>query len=251
MRTVALAAVAAPLLFAGAAAAQVVAPPPIDPSSAGAPNAPPPATNATEQQLNDSEKKDSGRGLEFVYANAEAGFSYLNLTSFSSTTFGLSRTEHAGAMVGAGLGIRLLVLTIGANVRYNMVSAFDLWQIEGVVGLHIPAGNWDPYLALRGGYDFVGSLGDGAAAIATGDTQSNISVHGGHFGLSGGADYYLAKFFSIGADGTADVLFLKRPPLALPAGVPTSVVASNPLYQNSGSSVGFGLSVSAHAGLHF
>lgn len=242
---------AAPLFAASTALAQVAPPPPIDPNAPGAPNAPPPASTPTEQQLNEAEKKDSGRGLEFVYLSAEGGFSYLNLTSFSESTFALQRSDSSGGMLGFGAGLRLLVLTIGANVRYNMVGAFNLWQIEAVVGLHIPAGMWDPYFALRGGYDFVGALGDGAASIASGDAQSNISIHGGNFGISGGVDYYLAKFFSLGVDGTFDFLFLKRPPLALPAGVPPSTVASNPLYQNSGSAVGFGLIASGHAAFHF
>ncbi len=249
MRPFLLAAVA-PLLVAQAAQAQVAPPSAIDPTAPGAPNAPPPQT-ATTEQLNEAEQKDTGRGLEFVYLNAEAGFSYMNLTSFDSTSFGLTRTDHAGGMVGFGAGLRLLVLTVGAQLRYNMLGAFNLWQIEGVVGLHIPAGWFDPYFALRGGYDFVGSLGDGAASIANGDTQSNISVHGGNIGLSGGLDYYFTKWFSVGGDGTFDILFLKRPPLAIPAGVPASAVANNALYQNSGSSVGYGLIASGHVALHF
>lgn len=249
MRLYGLAALA-PLLFATTAGAQVAPPGAIDPNAPGAPNAPPPQS-VTTQQLNEAEQKDTGRGLEFVYLNAEAGFSYMNLTSFDSTTFGLTRTDHAGGMVGFGAGLRLLVLTIGAQLRYNMLGAFNLWQIEGVVGLHIPAGWFDPYFALRGGYDFVGALGDGAASVASGDTQSNISIHGGNIGLSAGLDYYITKWFSVGADGTFDILFLKRPRVDIPAGVPPASVAGNPLYQNSGSSVGYGLIASGHVALHF
>jgi hypothetical protein len=249
VRLLGIAAVA-PVFFATSAFAQVAPPGTIDPNSPGAPNATPPQT-ATTQQLNEAEQKDTGRGLEFVYLNAEAGFSYMSLASFDSSSLGIQRTDHAGGMIGFGAGLRLLVLTIGANIRYNMVGAFNLWQIEGVVGLHIPAGWFDPYFALRGGYDFVGALGDGAANLVGSNTSSDISVHGGNVGISGGLDYYFTKWFSIGADGTFDILFLKRPPLPLPAGVPASAVAGNALYEQSGSSVGFGLIASGHLGLHF
>ena len=241
------------LLATGARAQSLAPPPPIYPGAVGAPYAPQPSASPTVRQLDDAEKEDSGRGLEFVYGNAEAGLSYMSLTSFSDTSLGLTRTDQTGSMLGAGVGVRLLVLTLGARFRYNMFSAYDLGQLDAVVGLHIPAGMWDPYIAIHGGYDFVGSFGDGVAAVAKQDTPASISVHGGNVGLAIGIDYYLFKYFSLGAEAGAEAIFLKRPPLALPAGV-TAVdpqIVSNPLYQSSGSAAGFGAGASVHAGLHF
>ena len=66
-----------------------------------------------------------------------------------------------------------------------------------------------------------------------------------------GVDYYLASFFSLGLDATIEFIYLHRPPLPLPAGVPVSAVAGNPLYESSGDTAGLGALASVHAGLHF
>lgn len=230
-------------------------PPPINPGAPGAPNAGPPVASPTVQQLDQAEKQDSGRGLEFFYAHAGGGFAYTDLASISNSTFGLQRTSQAGPMLAAGLGLRLLVLTLGAQFRYSLLNAYNFGQLEGVVGLHVPAGSWDPYLAIHGGYDFAGSLGDGVAAVAKQDTPSSVSVSGGNVGLQFGIDYYFVKFLSVGVDGAFDFLFLKRPQLTVPGGSTVAALCNaNPdcqaLYSNSGNAVGFGLSASLHVAIH-
>jgi hypothetical protein len=80
-------------------------------------------------------------------------------------------------------------------------------------------------------------------------------------------DFYLAKYISLGFDVDSQFLFLSRPKPALPCpavgGVqPTQAMCqaafdmSAPpqaklLYDNSGSSVGFGFGALAHLGVHF
>lgn len=224
-------------------------PPPIAPTAVGSPTAPP-AGASTKARLDEAEAKDSGRGIEYFYLNAEGGFAYYALGALSQDA-SFVRTNHAGAMVGASAGFRLLFFTLGARFRYNLQSAFNLWQLNAVAGFHVNAGNWDPYIAIHGGYSAVGSLGDGSIKGLVGSSvPSDVDVHGFNIGLSGGVDYYLASFLSLGIDGTFEVLALKRPPLALPAGVPPSLVAGNPLYESSGNTAGVGLVASAHLALH-
>jgi hypothetical protein len=245
------------LLFPAPALAQDLAPPPpMGPNGPGQPGqqqqAPP---GSTEEQLQQAEKEDSGRNFELVYVVADAGGSYISMDSFSSTKLALQKTNNAGAMFGLGAGVRLLIFTLGARARYH--SAFNLWQLNGEFGLHLPAGKFDPYFALHGGYAFTGDLD-----AQTVSSPTSATVHGFNGGASLGIDYYLSSLFSLGLDGTADFLFLQRPPAPLPAtinGVPTSQIPqaqldqlkSEPIYQNSGSSVGFGGSLSLHMGFHF
>jgi hypothetical protein len=238
--------------------AQDLAPPP--PMSPTDPQTP--QQQSTAQNLDEGEKKNTGRGLEFVWLNAEVGGSYINMEQFSSSTFGLAKSSSGGAMFGLGAGIRLLVFTIGARARLHELSVFNLWQVDGEAGVHIPLGHLDPYITLHAGYSFVGTFGSdafGTPALPGNSAPAaspNVSVHGVNAGVSIGFDYYFNHFLSIGVDGTADALFLKRPPVALPAGLTAADVMLLPaqeqqLYNNSGDSVGFGLNASAHLGVHF
>ena len=83
---------AALLLVSGTALAQDLTPPstgatspPPDPSvplpPAGTATPPPPAASSEGEKLDKDEKKDSGRGLEWLYLTADAGFAYINMSS--------------------------------------------------------------------------------------------------------------------------------------------------------------------------
>ncbi len=255
-----------------AAAQDLAPPPPIDQSSpssspspqspgdtSGAPQQSTPAAEQQSQSLEQQEKEDSGRPLEWVWLNAEAGGSYINMEQFNSTTFAIQKSSSGGPMLGVGAGIRLLVFTLGVRARVHEMSAFNLWQINGEFGFHIPIKNWDPYIAVHGGYAFVGTLSADSLNAATGSSANDVSIHGFNAGLSLGADYYFTPLFSLGLDITADALFLHRPPTPLPPGLTPAeqqqLLNSSPqaaqLYQNSGDSAGFGLVGSLHLGLHF
>lgn len=226
-------------------------PPPIASTAPGSPTATAPSQPSTAQRLDDADKKDDKRGLEWVWAQAEFGFSYYALGAFSQDLT-LTRTNHAGGAVGVAAGIRLLFFTLGARFRYNLQSAFNLWQLNLVAGFHIPVGSWDPYFGVHGGYSAIGKLADNSVSgIVTGSSIDQLDVKGFNLGINAGVDYYIASFFSLGIDATLEFIYLNRPPLPLPAGVPASLVANNPLYQQSGNTAGLGAIGSVHAGLHF
>ena len=226
-------------------------PPPIASTAPGSPTATAPSQPSTAQRLDDADKKDDKRGLEWVWAQAEAGFSYYALGAFSQD-LSLTRTNHAGGVVGVAAGIRLLFFTLGARFRYNLSPAFNLWQLNLVAGFHVPVGSWDPYFGVHGGYSAIGKLGDSSVSgLVTGSSIDQLDVKGFNVGINFGVDYYLASFFSLGLDATIEFIYLHRPPLPLPAGVPVSAVAGNPLYESSGDTAGLGALASVHAGLHF
>ena len=200
------------------------------------------------------EKADSGLGLEWVYLNADVGGSYVDMQSFSATNFGLQTTRAGGPVFGVGAGVRLLFFTIGARVRDQVLSSLgDLWEVDGEAAFHVRVWHIDPYFGARGGYTFMGSLNSQSVQVATGGSASDVAIHGFDVGPMVGLDVYFTKLVSIGVEGEAEFLFLKRPPPALPPGVSASMLPpqEQTLYENSGSSVGLGVVATAHLGVHF
>ncbi len=168
--------------------------------------------NGTQADLRQGEQDDSGLGLEWVYLTADGGFGYVNMKSFSESQLALQTTSASGGMFGFAAGIRLLFLTLGLRARDY--TAFNLWQINADVGLHMRVGNLDPYLAIRGGYDAQGTSFSQTVTGATSaeTTTPSISVHGWNAGLAFGMDYYFAHIISLGAEVSGDALSSPRAP---------------------------------------
>lgn len=218
------------------------------------PNAP--ATNDTEQKLKDAEKEDSGRGFELLWARAEAGLSYMNLSSFSADNLGLKQEGNTGAMLGIGAGLRLYILSLGVRFRHHQMKV-NTEQLNLVVGLHIPISSVDIQFDIHGGYMFVGKLSSAALDLSTSaaapDPSSGVSARGINAGLGIALDYYIIPQVSIGAGFGGDFLYLKRPAVEIPADTPEPLktqLASDPLYQRSGDSAGFGFNGGLRLGVH-
>jgi len=230
------------LSFAASASAQDLAPPstgsPSDPvPSSGdplsaAPATPPPGTTTTEEE----KKKDSKRGLEWVYLNADAGFSYINMASLSASSLSVQNVSSQGGTFGIAAGIRLFILSLGVRANLNTLSSFNLWQLDAELGFHIPLGHWEPYIGFHGGYCFVGSFEDGVS------NSPNITINGGDAGLQIGLDYYFNHFVSLGLDVSGNVLFLSGTS-QLPAAVTSAV-------PQSGDSIGIGIAPTLRLGFH-
>jgi hypothetical protein len=217
-----------------------LAPPPAMESET--PAEPPPGT-ATEAKLEEAEREDAGRGLEFFWLNGEIGAEHLGLRSFSDSDLvdaAAVGTSNTGLLYGGGLGFRLVFITGGARFRMAQFSEFKLWTLNLEAGLRVPMGSLEPYATLGGGYASSASL------KALGDAGPDIDVRG--FDVRGGVgiDYYLTELFSAGVNLTGDVLFLSRSKIdtaALPA-------ESAAIYGKDGSSIGGGVSLTALIGLH-
>lgn len=251
------------LLFAskGARAQDVPAPPPpMDPNAPGAPNAPATTQEAAQlQELDTAEREDSGRRFELFWIDGTLGGSYIDMRQFSQTSLQLEKASAGGPAFSLGAGVRFVVLVLGARVRYNALSSFNMWQMNGELGLKFPIRSWDLLVGGHGGYSFVGRVGDAALATST-TTPTNadaVKVRGFNAGLDVALDYYVSPMFSVGVGGTADALFLNRPPADLPpqyAQLPPeqqAAIQNDPLYQASGSSVGLQLGAALRLGLHF
>ena len=202
-------------------AAPAAAANPYDPSMQAGGLAPPPPmqepppgpaqpASPTVQQLEEAKEEDSERGLEFFYFNVEGGFQHVGLTTFSvneeELTAGLIASSSSGGMVGAGLGLRLFFLTLGARARAGFFSDWQLFSLGGELGIRIPLGRVEPHFDFGFGYAGLGSV---TSAIQGAADAVDISGYYGRVG--GGLDVYITPVISIGANASFEMLGLTRP----------------------------------------
>ena len=201
-----------------------------------APSTTPPSQ--TEAQLDRADKEDSGRGLEFVWVNADVGPQVLGLHTLKDGGLvdGTAlESKGTGIAYGAGLGVRLLVFTLGARFRFANFSDWQVWTLGPEVGMHIPLGRLEPYFTLGAGY---ASLGGYANELSAVNKAKGLDVR-----ASAGLDFYLTNTFSVGANLSGDALFLSRS-ASSGATLPAT-------YASDGSGIGLGGTLSAVLGLHF
>lgn len=228
-------------LGAGAAHAQFGAPPP----PLLPPPAPPtPASNQTVQQLEQAERQDSGRRLQFAWLNPEVGFQWASLTGLSNSGLLDDRVpaDATGLVVGGGAGVRLLYLTLGARFRYGLLSEFDLWSLGAEGALRIPYGNLEPYVFVGAGYTRAGSFKADEGLVDLAARKEDLSVSGIGAQLGGGLDYFVTPVFSVGARVEAQAMFLGRS---------QTLAAGGGIYSEDGSGIGISTSGLAVLGLHF
>lgn len=218
---------------------------------------PPPSSGGTPLQLDEAKEKDSGRGLEIIWLNVEGGFEDVGLSTFNideqNLTAGFVPTSARGGVVGAGLGLRLLFLTLGARGRVGFFNEWQLFTLGGEIGVHVPLGRFDPHVDLGFGYAGLGSFESAVSGAA-----DAISIRGFYGRASGGLDVYLTSVFSLGANVSWEVLGLTRPGLSAasikriqsdPATNPQQTRAD--LLSTEGTSYGSAFALTGVAGLHF
>ncbi len=222
-----------------------------------------PGSTETEQKPDSEGQKKGGSGLEWIYLNGEIGFEHLGLETFKATSnlfdSKVVPSTQTGVLYGAGAGIRIVFITLGARFRLGSFSNYQVWTLDGEVGLRVPLGVVEPYFTVSGGY---ASLGAFSAANLGGVSAGDVSVTGYDIRGGGGLDIYITHWFSIGASVTGEVLELTRPGVSISAlqTVSSTGASTNPqqaqaaagdIYKASGSSVGGALTGTAVIGLHF
>ncbi len=184
--------------------APVSAPPP--PSSAEKPLTP---DKNVDSDLDESKKKDSGRGLSWFWVEVEGGFEHVGLHTFNvdetALSAGLVATEASGGVIDAGVGAQLVFVTIGARARMGFFSDWQIGRIGGELGFRIPIGFIEPRFDLGGGYAALGSF-DGVVA-------EDVSIRGFYLRAGAGLDFYPLKWLSLGGHATFDFMGLTRPGL--------------------------------------
>lgn len=212
--------------------------------------------------LDRADREDSGRGLEFVWLNAEAGYQNLGLETFHANNLVDAKivpSRQDGFLAGAGAGVRLLFLTAGARFRLGTFSAWQLWTLDAELGLHLPLGPIEPYFTFGGGYASLGQFNSKSfkgALEDAGVNSSGLNIRGYNVRAGFGIDYYLAHAFSIGVNATGDLLVLTRSktvtaPSTGSAQGDEAAQAAAKVYSRDGSSVGGGVTITGVLGLHY
>jgi hypothetical protein len=275
VRALASVLVVALLLGASRAEAQPspAAPPPAAAPAAGPPDAgllgagqpqislPPPAALTPEQlrtvkRLDEAKREDSGRGLDWVWADVNAGFEQLGMQALSGGdqgfVGGFVKTSSSGGALGAAVGARLLFFTLLLRGRIGVFDSGQLYRVGPEAGVHVPLGRFEPRAALGLGYAAVGNLHDTVGGMAA----SYLALRGFYSRLSAGLDYYPTPAVSIGADLSGDLLVLVRPALnmaqvSLIKGFDATQHTRSDLLSSTGTGVGGTIALTAVAGFHF
>jgi hypothetical protein len=209
--------------------------------------APPGAPAETpEQELERADKEDSGRGLEWVWLNAEAGGEHVGLQTFKQSDLvdgELIKNAQTGLVFGGGLGARILNWTVGARFRMGAFSDWKLWTLTGEGQFRIPLGRWEPYITAGAGYASLGSFATEAPFASEASAQGFV----GRLGF--GVDYYLSNTFSVGGTLNGDLLVLSR--AAVAGAAASSSAGEAKVYAKDGSGIGAGATLAAVVGLHF
>jgi hypothetical protein len=236
--TLALGQAADPGLNAGG-----LAPPPKVEGQGGADDSPTP--EGTAATLAEADREDSGRGLEFVWLNGELGVQHLGLETFSAKDLvgsDVSKRKFTSLIAGAGLGARIVFLTVGARFRYGHAQDLKHFTVGLEGAVHWPFGALEPYGGLGVGYARVLELT--RTALDATDRTKMQPIAGVDARIFGGVDYYLTNMFSVGANVSGDVLFLFRSASDGPD-------SDSDVYGRSGKSIGAGVTATAVGGLHF
>jgi hypothetical protein len=252
--------VAAILAFAPTAAAQGTATAPKKPAAAPATAAPSTSTPATatpataapataapatvEPATEPGREADGNRA---IYISADIGFVRADMSGISNNT-GLDKTAANGVVAGIGLGYRFKELRLGARFHDANTTEFSLWSLVGEIGYGLPFRPVSPVLVAHAGYMFSNGVERGAigSALPPGNVLTpQVQLDGLVVGGELLASVWITKFLRLGPFVGIDFSWLHRAQVALPQSIVplTADTRNNALYTDSGSGVGYLLSI--------
>jgi len=212
----------------------------------------------------EGEKPWGGPMSQHGWVDAQAGVEYVNLQTFSAdfqtVSVGLLPTSGVGPAANVGAGVRFGFLTLGLRGRLasfennsptQSVGAWQIWTLDGEIGLRAPVGRLEPHAALAAGYTSFGGFSDAVSGLSAG-----LDVHGVDGRIDAGADYWVTHQISLGLDASGGLLGVARPgvsarDLVTPKQIGTIDDAKARVLEANGSSVGWLLALTGDLGVHF
>ena len=162
------------------------------------------------------------------------------------------KSSGFGLVRGAAVGVRLHEFTLAVRYRYGDFSDWQLWTLGGEASMNFSLGRVEPYFGFGVGY---ASLGGTVADISRAFTPlpaPAVDIHGLNLRLNVGLSYFVARWFSFGANRSGDAFFLRRKGDHLLRSSSTDPNSSLPFpYGVDGSGNGLGAALSMVLGLHY
>ncbi|MCC6525276.1 MAG: hypothetical protein IT373_21665 [Polyangiaceae bacterium] len=226
------------------------APPPLDPATMEPPKSP------TAARLDQAKADSADRTLEWFWLDVAGGYAFASLAGLHASAEPLTQdflTDKVhGGFIGAGLGARVLFFTVGPRGRIGLFKDWQLFDIGGELGFHIPVGAIEPYFTFQAGYAALRSTVPELLGVS-----NPIRVRGADVRFGAGFDGFATSWLSFGAALDWDVLALGRPAVdagtvaAMQAHANGSDAVSAGKLGADGSSVGTAVTLAAKVGLHF
>ena len=222
-------------------------PEPKKPDGAPAATTAAPAATAEENPQKPAGEETKGEDRRAIYISLDIGFVRSDVGGISNNT-GFDKTAANGLLGAIGLGYRFKDLRIGARFRDANTTEYSLWSLVGEIGYGLPFRPVSPVLFAHAGYMF--SNGVERSVIQSALPPGNVLTPKAQLdGLVVGgelvASLWLTKFLRVGPFLGVDFSWLHRSQVALPQSiVPISAATrNNALYNDSGSGVGYLLSI--------
>jgi hypothetical protein len=205
-----------------------------------------------------------GPKSQHFWLDAQAGVESVQMRTFNAdfdtVSVGFLPTAGVGPTANVGAGFRLVFLTLGLRGRVSSfdnnsptqtVAAWQIWTLDGEIGLRVPLYRLEPHAAIAAGYTSFGGFGTAVQGMSAG-----LDVHGVDARLDGGVDYWFTNTISLGVDASGGLLAVARPgisarDLATPKQIGTINEAKARVLEANGSSIGSMFALTGDLGVHF
>lgn len=184
----------------------VLAPSLISPASAQADGA-----DQVRDAAEENQSGGDGRDVDFLWIEANAGASFVNLVAFQNSNFSGNGSDSlfrevsgVGGVVGAALGFRVFWLAIGARATFAGYDGFQIGTVGGEATLRFPIPIIEPWIRLGFGYAWQGD------ANYSNVSGSSTTVYGWDLNAGAGLDIYLTNWLTVGGGVTFDLLNMSR-----------------------------------------
>lgn len=235
-------------------------PPPEAPAEPPSPPEAPPLAEAppVEEEAPEPEWDEAGSEAESVeeesgepaataiYLSLDGAFSRVDLGALSDD-LGLDRTAANGLLYGVSAGVRLKQARLGLRWRVQDTTEFNLWSVGISAGYELPLRPVTPSVSAHVGYVFSRSVEPALvrSAIPAGAViPPKVEVEALLAGIDLAVTYSPVKFLAVGPFLGADLLVLHRDQARVPRtlfGAAPAEASDRPLYRESGSGLGLGL----------
>jgi hypothetical protein len=188
-----------------------------------------------------------------IVVQIEGGVTRPDIGGLSDST-NLDKTAANGGLYGAQVGYRHDKLIYGLHFRGDATTEFTLWSLMAEIGYALPMRPFQ--LQFFGHLGYIWSVGMDRGTYASALPQLNtlppdVSVKGGILGIEAVGMYWLARNVGLGPFLGFDVAYYSRPQVGLPQSLTTlpEDVRNNKLYTDSGSGLGYTISIGLRAAL--